>query len=127
MVQSMNTNTDVVVEGMSYHTMLNAARGKMMVGDKAFEFYNGKNFKDYIQIPYDEIDHVLIQVLNKGKSIRSFVVKTKSSGDFRFNSKDAGKLLKAMQNYLEPEQMQKSRNLIRRTQVIVDYLKKNRG
>ena len=53
MVQSMNTKVDYTVAATSYLGMANY--GKVMIGDKAFEFYNEKNLKDYIQIPWEEI------------------------------------------------------------------------
>ena len=53
MVQSMNTKVDYTVAATSYLGMANY--GKVMIGEKAFEFYNEKNLKDYIQIPWEEI------------------------------------------------------------------------
>jgi len=123
MVQSLNTKSDIVAKGNSFSGGLGANFGKFMVGDKAFEFYNDKNAMDYIQIPYEEIDFVMIQVMNKGKFIRTFVIHTKRNGNFKFNSNEAGKLLKAMQAYLKPEQLQKQRGFIRRTKVLIDYYK----
>jgi len=123
MVQSLNTNPEFMTKGNSFHAGLNANFGMMMTGDKAFEFYNEKNQLDYIQIPYEEIDYVLIQALNKGKFIRTFVIQTKKNGKFKFNAKEAGKLLKTMQAHLEPDQMLKARGFIRRTQVLIERLK----
>ena len=48
MVQSLNTKVDLTIQATSYLGMANY--GKVMVGDQAFEFYNEKNLKDYIQI-----------------------------------------------------------------------------
>ena len=50
MVQSRNTTVDYTVKGISYMGL--SAYGKIMVGDRAFEFYNDRNVKDYIQIPW---------------------------------------------------------------------------
>ena len=41
MVQSLNTKVDFTIEATSYLGI--ASYGKVMVGDKAFEFYNEKN------------------------------------------------------------------------------------
>ena len=43
MVQSMNTKVDYTVAATSYLGMANY--GKVMIGDKAFEFYNEKNIR----------------------------------------------------------------------------------
>ncbi len=50
MVQSRNTTVDYTVKGISYMGL--SAYGKIMVGNRAFEFYNDRNVKDYIQIPW---------------------------------------------------------------------------
>ena len=41
MVQSLNTKVDLTVKATSYLGLANY--GEVMVGDKAFEFYNEKN------------------------------------------------------------------------------------
>ena len=40
MAQSINTKVDMVVKGTSFHGMNNY--GNIMVGDKGFEYYNGR-------------------------------------------------------------------------------------
>ena len=41
--------------------------GNIMIGDKAFEFYNEKNVQDFIQIPWTEVDRVEASVHFKRK------------------------------------------------------------
>ena len=67
MAQSINTRVDVVVEATSYQGLTNY--GKIMVGDKGFEFFNTRNVNDYIQIPWGEVDYVIASVMFKGKKI----------------------------------------------------------
>ena len=67
MAQSINTRVDVVVEATSYQGLTNY--GKIMVGDKGFEFFNTRNVNDYIQIPWEEVDYVIASVMFKGKKI----------------------------------------------------------
>ncbi len=61
MAQSINTRVDVVVEATSYQGLTNY--GKIMVGDKGFEFFNTRNVNDYIQIPWEEVDYVIASVM----------------------------------------------------------------
>ena len=56
MVQSQNKNVDLSIKGRCLNGF--TSDGNIMVGDKAFEFYNEKNVEDYIQIPYKEISFV---------------------------------------------------------------------
>ena len=94
MAQSLNTKVDLTIPATSYLGI--SDYGKVMVGDKAFEFYNEKNVEDYIQIPWDEIDYISASVLFKGKWISRFAIMTKSNGHFTFSSRDNKKLLRAI-------------------------------
>ena len=58
MVQSLNTKVDFTIKATSYLGLANY--GKIMIGDKAFEFYNEKNVKDYNQIPWKEVNNVMV-------------------------------------------------------------------
>ena len=51
--QSQNTKAEFVDKATSFIGM--ATYGQIMIGDKAFEFYNSKNPKDYIQIPWNDL------------------------------------------------------------------------
>ena len=75
MAQSINTRVDVVVEATSYQGLTNY--GKIMVGDKGFEFFNTRNVNDYIQIPWEEVDYVIASVMFKGKKIPRYAIQTK--------------------------------------------------
>ena len=86
MVQSLNTKVDLTVKATSYLGLANY--GEVMIGDKAFEFYNEKNIRDYIQIPWEEVNCVMASVMFKGKWIPRFAVVTKNNGNFTFSSRD---------------------------------------
>ena len=53
MAQSQNTKVEMTIKATSYHSL--ATYGDVLIGDKAFEFYNERNPEDFIQIPWDEI------------------------------------------------------------------------
>ena len=67
MAQSLNTKVDLVMDATSFHGMNNY--GKIMIGDRGFEYYNEKKMNDYIQIPWEEVDYVIASVMFKGKYI----------------------------------------------------------
>lgn len=97
MAQSLNTKADLATDGISYLGM-GAKYGKLLVGDKAFEFFNDKNVQDFIQIPWPEVKEVYAQVSGTRIGRRFRVVTT--VGTFDFSSQDAGKILKIMRQYL---------------------------
>ena len=105
MVQSMNTKVDYTVAATSYLGMANY--GKVMIGDKAFEFYNEKNVQDFIQIPWTEIDRVEASVLFK-KKISRFVIFTKEGMHFTFSTRDNIKTLKEVKKYVPEDRMFRS-------------------
>lgn len=106
MVQSMNTKVDLVMEGTSYLGLGNY--GKIMIGDKAFEFYNDRNQKDYIQIPWDEVELVIASLMFKGKWIPRFAIQTKSNGTYSFAARHPKELLSKMQKYVDPQHIVRS-------------------
>ncbi len=61
MAISMNSSVDMTIKATSFHGL--TSYGDMMVGNKAVEFYNERNPEDYIQIPWEEIDHVAASVM----------------------------------------------------------------
>ena len=54
--------------------------GKIMIGDKGFEFFNDRDVRKYIQIPWEEVDVVIASVMFKGKWIPRFALRTKKNG-----------------------------------------------
>ena len=106
MVLSLNTKVDLTIKATSYLGLTNY--GKIMVGDNAFEFYNDKNVRDYIQIPWKEVDYVMASVMFKGKWIPRFAVVTKKNGKFIFSSRDNKALLRAVNKYVASENLVRS-------------------
>lgn len=106
MVQSLNIKVDLTIKGISYLKLSNY--GKIMVGDRAFEFYNEANIRDYIQIPWEEVDCVVASVMFKGKWIPRFAIVTKNSGNFTFSSRNNKVLLRAINKYIPSDKMLRS-------------------
>ena len=106
MVQSLNKKVDSTINATSYLGMANY--GKVLVGDEAFEYYNDKNVNDYIQIPWSEVTEIMASVMFKGKWIPRFAVVTKNNGNFIFSTRDNKKTLRAVRNYVDPNNMVRS-------------------
>jgi hypothetical protein len=103
MVQSLNTKVDLAIDATAFTGI--ADYGKIMIGDKGFEFYNSRDSRKFIQIPWEEVDYVIASVLLKGKWIPRYAIRTKKNGTYTFSSKEATKVLRAVRNYVDPDRM----------------------
>ena len=88
----MNTKVLFTTKANSLSGMFGNKNGDILVGDKAFEFYNNRNPEDYIQIPWSEIVRVRAQIFFKDNYIRGFFIDTKSAGSYNFVVKNAFEL-----------------------------------
>lgn len=109
LVQSINTKADLVMDGTSYQGL--NSYGKIMIGDKGFEYYNNRNKGDYIQIPWTEVDYVIASVMFKGKKIPRFAIQTKRNGTYSFSAKEPKKLLRTVNQYVADDHMVRSLSL----------------
>ena len=106
MVQSINTKVDLVIEGTSFLGLTDY--GKIMIGDRGFEFFNDRDVNKYIQIPWDEVNLVIASVMFKGKWIPRFAIETKKSGTYTFSSKKPKVVLRAISQYIDSDHMVQS-------------------
>ena len=111
MVVSMNKKVIYTTKANSLTGSIGNKHGDVLVGDKAFEFYNQRNPEDYIQIPWGEIERVRAQMFFRDKYIRGFFIDTKSAGSFNFVVKNAGKCLKEMREFLGNEKIVRNKPL----------------
>ncbi len=109
MAQSQNTKVDYNCKATSLQGL--STYGDVLVGDRAFEFYNEKNPQDYIQIPWDEVDHVSASVVF-GKRVTRFAIFTRESGHFTFSTRDNKATLRAVREYVGAECMVRSASFI---------------
>ncbi|GIO22227.1 DUF956 family protein [Oceanobacillus sp. J11TS1] len=116
MVQSINTKVDLVIDATSHIRV--SDYGKIMIGDKGFEFFNKRDARKFIQIPWEEVDYVIASVMFKGKWIPRYAIQTKQNGTFTFSSKDPKKVFRAMREYVDPDHMVRSLSFF-------DVLKRN--
>jgi hypothetical protein len=103
MVESLNTKVDLAIEATAFTGI--ADYGKIMIGNKGFEFYNSRDIHKFIQIPWEEVDYVIASVMFKGKWIPRYAIRTKKNGTYTFSSKDAKRVLRAVRNYVDPDRM----------------------
>ncbi|WP_416828890.1 DUF956 family protein [Ectobacillus polymachus] len=106
MVQSINTKVDLVIDATSHSGI--ADYGKIMIGDKGFEFFNNRDARKFIQIPWEEVDNVIASVMFKGKWIPRYAIQTKRNGNYTFSSKEPKKVLRAIREYVDPNHMVQS-------------------
>ena len=111
MAQSLNTKVIFTTKANVFVGWIGNKHGDILVGDRAFEFYNEKNPEDYIQIPWNEIDKVRAQLFFKDRYTRGFFIDTKSAGSFNFVVKNAGKCLKEMRTFVGDENIVRSKPL----------------
>ncbi len=103
MVQSLNTKVDLVIDATAFTGLTDY--GKIMIGDKGFEFYHARDPQKYIQIPWEEVDYVVASVLFKGKWIPRYALQTKRNGTYTFASKKPKVVLRAVREYVDPNRM----------------------
>ena len=105
MAQSLNTKVELAIPATFFIGL--STYGKMMLGDRALEFYNDRNTEDYIQIPWDQVDHVSASVLF-GRVIPRFAVFTKENGHFSFSTRDNKAALRVVRNHIGNEKVLRS-------------------
>ena len=106
MVQSLNTKVDLAIDATSYLGI--GEYGKIMIGNKAFEFYNDRDINKFIQIPWKEVDFVVASVYLKGKWIPRYAIQTKKNGVYSFSSKQPKKVLRAIGEYVPADHLVRS-------------------
>lgn len=106
MIQSLNTKVDLVMDSTAFTGV--SDYGKVMIGDKSFEFYNSRDPRKNIQIPWEEVDYVIASIMLKGKWIPRYAIKTKKNGTYTFASKETKKVLRTIRNYVGADKIVRS-------------------
>ena len=103
MAQSQNSTVDLATPATCLMGL--TSHGNVMVGNKAFEYYNERNPEDYIQIPWDEVDYIAAEVLRGTKKITRFAIFTKDNGHFTFSTRDDKETLRAVRKYVDEDKL----------------------
>ena len=69
MAVSLNTKAIYKTKANLFNGGLGFKNGDILIGDRAFEFYNHQNPESYLQIPWEEIKLVRAHVMFKGRFI----------------------------------------------------------
>mgnify|MGYP000893873801 CR=1 FL=1 len=112
MAVSLNTKAIYKTKANLFNGGIGFKNGDILIGDRAFEFYNHQNPESYLQIPWEEIKLVRAHVMFKGKFIRAYYIDTNSSKTFQFVSKDSGRTLKVMREFIGNEKIVKTEPVI---------------
>lgn len=110
MAQSINTRADLVTNATSFLGM--GDYGKIMIGDRGFEFFDNRNVENYIQIPWEEIDTVIASLIFGGRWIPRFAIKTQNNGTFSFAARHPHKVLREIRKHVDPNKMLRSLSVL---------------
>lgn len=106
MVQSINTKAELVIDATSHLGL--PEYGKIMIGDKGFEFFNDRDPRKFVQIPWEEVEYVIASIIFKGKWIPRYAIRTKRNGTYTFSSKEPKKVLRTIREYVDSNHMVQS-------------------
>lgn len=105
-VQSLNSSVELLIDATALNGL--GQYGKVMIGNKGFEFYDERDCHKFIQIPWEEVDVVIASIMLKGKWIPRYAIRTKKNGTYTFASKDPKLVLRTIRNHIEAERIVKS-------------------
>ena len=104
MAQSMNTKVEYVCSATAFKGI--EQYGKIMVGDKSFEFYDDRNVENYVQITSEEITYIVEDLAFGGEWLPRFEDQTMQNGSFRFSAgKNTKPLLRACREHMPADHL----------------------
>ena len=99
-VQSLNQEVNWVTPTRSTYNPLFPKEGLLAVGNVGLD-YRAQNGQGFIQIPWEEVQHIYVQMLFKGRYIRAIDVLTEDDQHFEFIVKDPKITLKEIRKHLD--------------------------
>ncbi len=66
-VEPLNPTPEFMTMGNGFHQI--TSYGALIVGEKGFEYYNERTLKDFIQIPWEELDLIIGSIYFGGRFI----------------------------------------------------------
>jgi len=109
--QSLNTKVDYNGKAIAYLGF--PQYGQIMIGDRAFEFFDDRDVEKNMQFPWKSIKVVEGDVTKSFKGEyqigRQFYVVFANGQKVRFSSKDSGKILRIIRQYIGNDRVVKSK------------------
>ena len=99
----LNTDVDFMTRANSMLNPLDPKSGLLLIGNQGIEFRAEKG-PGYIQIPWQSITQVRVQIFFKGLYVRGFFIETSENQLLEFIVSDAKKALRVMKSHLKREQ-----------------------
>ncbi|ANK59041.1 DUF956 family protein [Loigolactobacillus backii] len=109
MIESINTKVDLKVKATLYAGT--TQYGKIIVGDKGFEFLNDQKYRNFIQVPWEEVDYVIASVGFRKRRISRYSIQTKQRGTYAFSSKDPKEVLRMIRQYVDPSHLVRPKSI----------------
>lgn len=99
----LNNELDFMTRANSKLNPLSPESGLILIGNNGFEF-RAESSPGFIQIPWNSIVEVRVQLFFGGRYVRGFFIKTNENQDLEFIVSDAKEALRKMRKYLKREQ-----------------------
>ncbi len=99
----LNNELDFMTRANSKLNPLSPKPGLIFIGNNGFEF-RGENSPGFIQIPWQSVVEVRVQMFFGGRYVRGFYIETNEDHLLEFIVSDAKETLKKMRKYLRREQ-----------------------
>ena len=110
MAQSLNTKVDYNGKAIAYLGF--PQYGQIMIGNRAFEFFDDRDVEKNMQFPWNSIKRVEGEVTKSFKGEvrigRQFYIVFANGQKVRFSSNEAGAVLKTIREYLGNDKVVKS-------------------
>lgn len=100
--KALNKKTEFITRANALYNPLLPKAGVLFIGNEGVE-YRSKSGQGFIQIPWNEIVQVRVQLFFKGWYVRGFYIESKDGQLFEFVVSDAKTSLKYMRKHLERE------------------------
>ena len=108
-VEPLNPTPEFMTMGNGFHQI--TSYGALIVGEKGFEYYNERTLKDFIQIPWEELDLIIGSIYFGGRFIPRIAFRTKNNGTFVFSCRKPHAFLRACREHFPAERIVRSKTL----------------
>lgn len=105
----LNAHADLAIRATSFLGV--GSYGELTVGQGGIEYVSSANARDYIQIPWAEVEQVSAPVMFGGRYLPRFTVVTKENGEFAFSTRDNKRTLRAVRPYVGAEHLVRARSM----------------